>query len=127
MANEITVTGTLRVLKGSLQHTFSPSSLQADLSSDTGVGGQQSLGASAEQLEMNADVAPQGWGYFRNLSSTIAIEIDNSTNSATFNAFLYLKAGEYAICRLATTTLYARAITATGSTAATLQFQLFSP
>jgi hypothetical protein len=127
MANEITVTGTLRVLRGNLQHTFTPSAIQANLDADTGVGGQQQVGASAEQLEMNADVLPYGWAYFRNLSSTISIEVDNSTNSATFNPFMRLNAGEYAICRMASTTLYARAITATGSTAATLQFQVFSP
>jgi hypothetical protein len=127
MANEITVTGTLRVLRGNLQHTFSPSALQANLDSDVGVGGQQVLGQNAEQLEMNADVAPYGFAYFRNLSSTIAVEIDNSTNSATFNAFMRLLPGEYTISRLASTTLFARAVTQTGSTAATLQFQVFSP
>lgn len=127
MAQEITYSARLSVTKGNLQHAFNPSVLQIDLASEAGVGGQQVIGGTAEALEMNADVAAFGMGYFRNLSTEISIDISKATNTTTFDPLLRLLPGEYAIGRVASTNIWAKANTAGTNTSAVLQFQVFSP
>lgn len=134
MAGEITISGRLAVAKGNLQYAFNPSTLQADLASETGAGGQQIIGGTAEALTLNADVSPYGYAFFRNLSTTIPIEIGvtaytNQSTAATsaMVSTRRLLAGEYAIDRVASTSIFAKAITAGTNTEATLQFHIFSP
>lgn len=127
MAQEITYSARLSVSKGNLQHAFNPSVLLIDLASENGVGGQQVIGGTAEALEMNADVAAYGVAYFRNLSSLIAIDISKATNTTTFDPLIRLLPGEYAIARVASTNIWAKAITAGTNLEAVLQFQVFSP
>jgi hypothetical protein len=134
MSNEISFSGRLSISKGNLQHVFAPSTLLADLASDTGAGGQQAIGGSAEQLELNADVTPYGMAYFRNLSTAIPVEIGATAYSATaattptsLVSIVRLLPGEYAISRVSLTSLFAKAVTAGTNTSAVLQFQVFSP
>jgi hypothetical protein len=127
MADEITYQARLSVAKGNLQHSFVPSALQIDLASDNAVGGQQVIGGTAEALEMNADVAAHGMAYFRNLNENISIDISKATNTTTFDPLLRLLPGEYSICRVASTNIWARANTTGTNTEAVLQFQVFSP
>lgn len=127
MTLEITYSARMSVNKGNLQHAFNPNVLQVDLASDIGVGGQQSIGGTAEALEMNADIAPFGMAYFRNLSTSISIDISKATNTSTFDPLLRLLPGEYSIGRLASTNIWAKANTVGTNTSAVLQFQVFSP
>jgi hypothetical protein len=134
MAGEITISGRLGVTKGNLQFSFQPSTLQADMAGETGAGGEQVIGNTAEALSLNADVTPYGFAFFRNLSTTIPIEIgvtaytNQSVSAPTaMVSTRRLLAGEYTIDRVATTAIYAKAITSGTNTAATLQFHIFSP
>lgn len=127
MANEITYSARLSVSKNNLQHAFNPSVLQITLASEVGVGGQQVIGGTAEALEMNADIADYGMAYFRNLSSAISIDISKATNTTTFDPLIRLLPGEYVIGRVASTNIWAKAITAGTNTSAVMQFQVFSP
>lgn len=127
MTLEINYSARMTVNKGNLQHAFNPSVLQIDLASDVAVGGQQVIGGTAEALEMNADVAAFGMAYFRNLSTAISIDISKATNTTTFDPLLRLLPGEYAIGRVASTNIWAKANTVGTNTSAVLQFQVFSP
>lgn len=126
MANELTYTSRLSVAKGNLQMTFAPSTLQPDLDSDTGSGGQQIIGATPEAIAIGTDTGTGGMSFFRNISTVATITISKATNTSSFDPLLRLLPGEYVVCRLQTTNVWAQAITAVGGTQATLQYQIFS-
>ncbi len=127
MANEITITGRLTINAGNLQHTFSPATRLADLASQAAAGGQQVIGTTAEALTMNSDVAANGYAYFKNISSTISIDIARATSAGTFAAMIRLLPNEFLIARVASTNIYAQAIESGGVSTAALQYQVFSP
>lgn len=109
MAQEITVTARLNVAKGYLVQKFDPGSVLVDLTGTTATGGVQDIGTStnAEALSMS-DVSSAGYAFFRNTDTTNYVEIGTGTG-ASFAAFLKLKAGEVAVCRLGTNAPTAKA------------------
>jgi hypothetical protein len=133
MANEITITNRLQITKDNLQFLFAPDTKQADLSSVASAGGNQLITGSEEALDLNADVTANGIAYFKNLSTTIPIEIGvggftSTTAVATSMISLFrLNAGEATISRPATTNVIAKAITSIAATQAYISFQIFSP
>ncbi len=110
MANEITLNLKISALKGSLNHTENPGTLTVDLSGLVAVGGAATVTTTAAALTMGS-VSSAGYAYFRNTGPTNFVEIGTGTGGS-FVAFLKLKAGEAAICRLGTNTPTARANTA---------------
>lgn len=126
MANEITYSARLSVAKGNLQLTYAPSALQPDLASDTGSAGQQVIGDVAESVTIGTDTGTGGMAFFRNLSTAATITISKATNTTTFDPLLRLLPGEYLVCRLHTTNVWAKAETVAAATAATLQYHILS-
>ena len=126
MANEITYSARISVSKGNLQLTYAPSALQPDLSADTGSAGQQIIGDVAEAVTIGTDTLTGGMAFFRNLSDAATITLSKATNITSFDPLIRLLPGEYVVCRLQTTNVWARAATVTGATAATLQYHILS-
>ena len=110
MANEITLNLKMSALKGSLNHTENPGTLSVDLTGLTAIGGAATVTTTATALAMGS-VTSAGYAYFRNTGPTNFVEIGTGTGGS-FVAFLKLKAGEAAICRLSTSAPTARANTA---------------
>lgn len=133
MANEITISQRLQITKDNLQFLFAPDTKTADLASVASAGGNQLITGTAEALDLNADVTANGVAYFKNLSTTIPVEIGISAYSQTTAAttvmvsLFRLNAGESSISRAATTSIYAKAITSGTNTDAYISFQIFSP
>jgi hypothetical protein len=126
MANEITYSSRLSVTKGNLQIAYAPSALQPNLDNDTGSAGQQIIGTTAEAVTIGTDTGTGGMAFFRNLSDAATITLSKATNTSTFDPLLRLLPGEYVICRLQTTNVWAQAITVAGGTQATLQYHILS-
>lgn len=124
MADEITVSGRIQIKKGNLEHLFSPSALLVDLASENAIGGNQVIGTNPESLVYNStDVAANGYAYFRNLSTAATVTINYATASSSYTAFVRLEPGEFAIHRVAQTSIFAQA----SSTTAVLQYYILSP
>ena len=119
MANEITVSMKLSVVKGFLDHVENPGVQTYDMSGLNASGGVQNIGTAAEVLTFG-DVGTPGFAYFRNTGPTNFVEIGAGTGS--FVAFAKLKAGESMLCRLSTNAPRARANTA----AINLQYYIVS-
>lgn len=111
MANEITVTGSLKLVNGndSLSKTFS---FNADQSAVGGPSpGTLSIGTTHEAVTPT-DVTNEGWAFFKNLDTTNFVEIGVDV-SATFYPILKLLPGESVAVRLSpSVALYAEADTA---------------
>lgn len=114
MANEITASFTLNVVKGSLTFSRSKSStINMSASAPNVAGGTQAIATSAagEALVLG-DVATNGLAYFVNLDATNYVEL-GIQNGGTFYPFARLGAGEGGLIRLAQGIApYARANTA---------------
>lgn len=111
MANEITANASLTFNDGATyRRTFSLGPLQADLTNKYASGGVQIIGTSAETVSV-VDVSTAGWAVFANLedktNTTRWVEV-GPTNS---NFFCKILPGEFALSRLNTTAVYARANT----------------
>jgi hypothetical protein len=133
MPNEITISQRLQITKENLQFLFAPDTRSADLASVASAGGNQIITGTAEALDLNGDVVANGIGYWKNLSTSIPIEIGvggftSTTAAATAMISLFrLNAGEASIARAATTNIVAKAITSGTNTQAFISFQMFSP
>jgi hypothetical protein len=110
MAREITLNLKISTLKGDLNHTENAGTLFVDLTGTTAAGGAATVTTTAAALTMGS-VSSAGYAYFRNTGPTNYVEIGTGTGGS-FVAFLKLKAGEAAICRLGTNAPTARANTA---------------
>lgn len=111
MANEITVQATLTINDGAAyQQTFALGPKQADLTNKYASGGVQIIGTNAETVSV-VDVSTAGYAVFQNIeaasNTTRWVEV-GPTNS---NFFVKLLPGEFAVSRLNTTAVYARANT----------------
>lgn len=126
MSSEITYSARLSVSKGNLQLTYSPSALQPDMTDDTGSAGQQIIGTTPEAVSIGIDTSTGGMSFFRNLSTAATITIAKATNTTSYDPLLRLLPGEYVVCRLQTTNVWAQAITVAGATQATLQYHVLS-
>jgi hypothetical protein len=133
MPNEITISNRLQITKDNLQFLFAPDTKSADLTSVASAGGNQLITGTEEALDLNADVLPNGIGYWKNLSTSIPVEIGvggftSTTAAATAMISLFrLNAGEASIARAATTNILAKAIVNGTNTSAFISFQIFSP
>jgi hypothetical protein len=110
MANEITVRAALSAVKGFLS-VAKDYVVRLDLSGSAFADAVQNIGTTYEQIVIPAEIATAGYAFFRNLDATNYVEI-GVVVAATFYPLLKLKPGEVAVCRLATTTFYAKANTA---------------
>jgi hypothetical protein len=112
MANEISLTARLNVVKNSRTlMDFNPGTLRFDMSGTRGEGQKtQTIGTTAEQVLIGSDVGTEGYAFFRNDDPTNYLEI--SAESAVTSPLVKLKAGRVAIFPLATGTFYAKSNTA---------------
>ena len=123
MADEITLNASLSIAATNLRESFQPGNLSIDLASTAGAGGSQTIGHSAHEQIAKGDTTDGGVFFFRNVDETNYVEIGIQHSSSTFVAFLKLLPGEFAVGRLSSATIYAKANTA----AVNLQYRLLSP
>lgn len=109
MANEITVSGRLKVSNGSLSFERNISTLAVDQSAVGGpTPGYMTIGTS-EESTMMSELGTLGWVMMQNLDTTNYVEWGFSTGVYGGR----MEAGEFALFRLnPSTTLYLRANTA---------------
>jgi len=128
MADEITVSGRLLIntaSSASLSTTYkvdlNPPTIQMDLASVISASGVQEIPSSpggsnnAEALDKGEVAAGGGLAFFRNIGTTNDVKIGVCVGNATtgvFHALLQLKAGEYAITRVANHNVMALAVSA---------------
>jgi hypothetical protein len=110
MANEITVSARLKVAKATLKEDRSETDT-FDMSGQKSGGGIQVIGTTYEAVTLPADLGTAGYAFFMNHSTANYLEIGLEV-AAAFVAFAKLKPGEFALVRLATSSIYARANTA---------------
>lgn len=110
MASEITLQAALKATKGFLS-IAKDKTVRIDLSGTAFMNAVQNIGTTYEQIVIPAEIATAGCAFFRNLDATNYVEV-GVVVAATFYPLLKLKPGEVAVCRLATTTFYAKANTA---------------
>ena len=109
MADEITISASLKVSNGLLTSPRSVTRLQADQATQMSREGVQSIGTTYEAIDLG-DVATAGYVYIRNIDTTNYVEIGTEV-SAAFAPAIKLLAGEAALFR-AGAVLYAKADTA---------------
>lgn len=97
MANEITVSASLRLQLGVLDVSLTKSGLQVNISGSEYTKLVQNVGTSEEQLDFG-DVATPGYCFLRNLDATNYVEIRPATGVADL---IRLNAGEIALFRFA--------------------------
>lgn len=112
MTAEIKLNYTLSATKGGLRMAPPNKALTIDLAGSRKSGGVQDIGTTQEQIVFGSDMASVGWGELVNLDSTNYVEIGQLV-SGTFYPIIKLLPGESCPVRLATSTVYARANTAT--------------
>lgn len=80
MANEITVSGSLKIVKNGVTNTLALSSTTFDQTGDARVCGVQAIGTSEEEI-LFADMAAGniGWAAFKNLDATNFVDIGTAT------------------------------------------------
>tara|TARA_R100001086_G_scaffold169725_5_gene92520 strand:+ start:5450 stop:5815 length:366 start_codon:yes stop_codon:yes gene_type:complete len=121
MADEISYTASLAINATNFVESFTPGKLSIDLASTAGSGGSQVIGTGHEAIA-KGDTAAGGVAFFRNLDETNYVEIGLEVSSA-FQPMVKLLAGEYALMRLATADVFAKANTANIN----LQYRMLSP
>jgi len=119
-ANEVTVSTFLKVSKDNFELTRSVSNLRRDKFGDSSDSAIQNIGTNAhEQLVISADVATNGWAYFRNVNTNVDYNVDvgvQDSNSA-FIAFMRLEPGDTAVMRLTPVQdFYAKGVTSVTNT-----------
>lgn len=108
MANEITVTSTLKYAKGTAS-TQLTGSYKASQTGDKYQAGIQSVGTSPEETVQKGDIGTIGYAMFKNLDSTNYIQLGTSSGSYSIK----LKAGESTgVVPMSATNVYALANTA---------------
>lgn len=125
MANEISVSMSLRVKNGNADESFSASGVQADQATQGSVGGIVSIGTAVETITLG-EVASAGYAAFRNLStatSGTAYIALGRYDGTTLHEFASLRRGQPAVVPLLPTiTLGAKAY----GTALPLRYVVFS-
>lgn len=111
MANEITVSASLRVSKGNLFEELRKNGLQADMSGSLVEKGVQPIGTSYEAVSIG-DVGTPGHAAFVNLDDTNYVEI-GVVVASMFYPLVKISPGGTAVFELATGTFYAQADTNT--------------
>lgn len=108
MANELTYQFQTLLNNGSLSDSFASNSQSVDQASAFLIRNVQTIGFAADEAIQLGDVTTPGYAVFQNLDDTNYVEI----GVGSFTAFMKLKPGELAICRLSTTAPRAQANTA---------------
>ena len=98
MSNEIKLTMKLSVLNGDYNQEVNPGLIQIDQTTQGACGGIVEIGTEEETLEF-LDIATEGYLYLRNLDDTNYVTY--GPDYAGLVAFGKLKAGEWALLRLA--------------------------
>ena len=122
MADEISLNASLTITATNFKESYAPGGLSIDLASTAGAGGSQTIGTAYEQIT-KGDTTDGGVFFFRNVDETNFVEIGIEHSGSTFVAFLKLLPGEYAVGRLSSATIYAKASAGTVN----LQYRLLSP
>jgi hypothetical protein len=110
MANEITFSSGIQVVKGNLNQVINLESGQADFAGTRVNRTTQSVGTSHEAFSAG-DLASAGWARFKNLDATNYVEVGVDVSS-TFYPLVRINAGQVAMFRLSTLTFHLRANTA---------------
>ena len=110
MADEVSVSGTIKLVKGNAILSRSVSTHQKTQTGDGAQYGIQNIGTSAEAINLG-DVTTEGYAYMRNLDLTNYVQI--GVDSSGFIAFAKLDPGDFLIAPLdGTLTHQAKADTA---------------
>jgi len=112
MSDEITVSTSLLCKNGNYNFDRRINSVSADQSAIGANGGVQDIGTGSHEAVAVGDVSTPGWAIFRNLDDTNFVEIGIDVG-ATFYPIAKILPGEPAAFRLSSSTLYAKADTAT--------------
>jgi hypothetical protein len=111
MANEITLTTGIQILKANLVGGVDQRTYQVDMAGTRFIRNVQAVGTTYEAI-VTGDLASAGVATFRNLDATNYIEIGLEV-SAAFQPMLRLNSGEsFGPVRLSTLNIFARANTA---------------
>ena len=107
MSNELKIVTSLVFSKGGAQ-TVARYSDSVDVTGDAYTRGIQSIGTSEEQVVQGAELGTPGFVILKNLDDTNYIEVGSTTGVYDIK----LKAGEVALYRHNSATMYAKANTA---------------
>lgn len=110
MANEISLTLGLRVIKDNLKFVLEPAKIPRDLTGSRRHSSTQTIGFAAHEALTTGDLATAGYALFVNLDATNYVEI-GIDDSATFEPLAKLLPGDWAILPLTTLAIYAKANT----------------
>ena len=112
MADEITISCSMKLSNGELKDNRSAVNVKATQSAQASLGGVQAIGTTEEAIAVG-DLAAPGWAYIRNLGPTNYVEIGLMPD-ATFYPMIKLAAGDApCLIKIASgVTLYAKAHTA---------------
>jgi hypothetical protein len=111
MANEITITSGIQIIKGNLNRTINTESVQADFAGVRVNVTTQAVGTTYEAYAAG-DLASAGWARFKNLDATNYVELGVEV-SAAFHPLVRIDAGKIAgPFRLSTLSFFLRANTA---------------
>ena len=108
MANELTLSATMKFTKGERKVSVARSGLQLDVAGTDYIQKTQTIGTSAEALVLG-DIGTPGYMFVRNLDSTNFVEIRHGADGADV---VKVRAGGIALFELASSTPYAIADTA---------------
>lgn len=122
MADEISLQASISFSTTNIDENINPASLQIDVASALGDGGVQQIGSGSHETIVATDTGDGGIFFFRNIDDAINITIGR-VDGGSFNPFLKLLPGEYAVGRLQQSAIAAQAASGT----ANLQYRLFSP
>jgi hypothetical protein len=99
MADEITVTATLKLSKGFVSSSDSAANQRFDQTGDGLNSSLQNIGITAEAIALG-DITTPGYAYFRNTDETNFVQIGQDISGGGFEEFCRLNAGEIAVFRL---------------------------
>jgi len=108
MASELTVSAALAFKKGGVAPAISKTNITFNVTGTKFVQGIQQIGTSAEALDIG-DITTVGWALIENLDSTNFVTVRDGAAGADV---VKLKAGEFFVGRLATSTPFLIANTA---------------
>ena len=107
MANELKITLGVSFSKSGAK-VSRRESFQVDITGDAFTNGVQAIGTSEEEVAQGADLGTPGWVYAKNMDDTNYVELGSTTGVYDIK----LLAGESAVWRHNSATLYAKANTA---------------
>ncbi len=113
MANEITLSVSLKAINGDFTYNRKISGQQYDQAASGGNGGIQEIGFAAHEAIALGDVSTEGWILMRNIDDTNFVDIGVDV-AAAFEPMIRMEPGEPCLFRnskAAGTTLYAQADT----------------